>query len=96
MVDLPDVKPTDILTSQDLVEVITGLSPGWYRSRDLHPRYKAWAESQHREVREVGMLGQMIGRTRLLERRTITGGIALWHVTENAITGRDWFTEPKH
>ena len=46
MSGLPEVTPVQMVNQDDVRAVIEGLAPGWYRTRDLWPRYLAWAERE--------------------------------------------------
>jgi hypothetical protein len=54
---LPNPKPIPYshkggthLAEADLRDLIRGLSPGWYTSQILHPRYQVWAINNGRKV----------------------------------------------
>lgn len=78
----------------DLIQVLTGLAPGWYTSRDLLPRYNAWAADNGRESITAKTLGESVNRVLRLDRRNVHGNVRAFHVTPEALSGRDWFVEP--
>jgi hypothetical protein len=60
---LPDVAPRPApadLSIEDVREVIRGLEHGWYRTRDLYPRYVAWAEQVGKEPVGRVQLGRVL------------------------------------
>jgi hypothetical protein len=71
------------VSPEDVRAVLVGITPGWYRTADLYPRYAAWAASKGREVASAKTLGEVIRRGLRLERRTVHGHVAAWHVTED-------------
>lgn len=83
------------MTRDDLVAILTGLEPGEYRTRDLLPRANSWLERQGRPPVTAKTLGEEIARRLGLERRIVVGHVAAWHVTPEAVAGRDWFVEPR-
>jgi hypothetical protein len=98
MDDLPYVPPTQIAdppTREDLIELLTGLAPGWYRSRDLHPRYLVWAERKGRTPVTIKTLGETISRVMMLDKRRSKGNVVQFRVTPDAVAGRDWFVDPE-
>lgn len=97
MTELPSVAPIagPALSRDDLVAILTGLEPGEYRTRDLIPRANAWLERQGRAPVTAKTLGEEIARRLGLKRRNVAGNVAAWHVTPEAVAGRDWFVEPR-
>lgn len=94
MDDLPMVKPLprppEPLTREDLVDMLTGLEPGYYLTRDLYPRYLAWAKKNHRDPVTVLSLGQSISRrVGLGWRRRSSQQMKMWHVTPEGLAN-DW------
>lgn len=94
MTELPSADPiaSPTLSRDDLVAILTGLGRGEYRTRDLLPRANAWLERQGRTPVTAKTLGEEIARRIGLERRRVAGNVVAWHVTPEAVAGRDWFT----
>lgn len=95
MTDLPVPVPVVAVspTRDDLVAVLTGLDPGVYYSRDLLPRYLAWAKAVGKRPITAKILGQSMARHFQFPHRSVNGRSA-WTITPEAVAGRDWFVEP--
>lgn len=70
------------LPLEDLRQVLIGIEPGWYRTRDLYPRYVAWAESQGKTPASVKTMGEAIRRELDVERGVTHGNVSRWYITE--------------
>ena len=72
MSDLPNVSPIPLppfITAEEVRAVLEGLDPGWYRARDLHPRYEALASAAGRQVASVKALGEALRRAKVPSRK---------------------------
>lgn len=93
MTDLPGASPfqPSHLSRADLTEILTGLAPGEYRSRDLLPRATVWLESKGRVPVTVKSLGESLAREFTFQRRKVKGGVIAFTITPEAVAGRDGF-----
>lgn len=87
MIDLPSVEPVDttpFVEQGNLLLTLAGLVPGWYRVRDLYPRYLAL---EHRLENEPGTrIGFGMAIRRLgLDSRTVHGHAKAWEVTDEVL-----------
>lgn len=69
------------VTEVDARATLVGIAPGWYRARDLFPRYEAVVSAAGRPPGTVKNLGEALGRMGL-EREWVHGHVYAWHVTE--------------
>jgi hypothetical protein len=86
MTELPDVQPVSVspvrtVGEGDVLLTIAGLRPGWYRVRDLYPRFLAYEESSKNDpprtkIQFGGALSQMD-----LESQFTHGHTKVWHFT---------------
>lgn len=79
------------LSREDLTEILRGLAPGEYLSRDLLPRVNVWLESQGRKPVSTKTVGESLTRALKLESRRVAGGVKAFRITPEAVAGRDWF-----
>ena len=109
--DLPDVQvqpdpaslPVNRLTLKELHGFLGGLTPGWYKTRDLYPRYVAWAEREGKTPVTVKALGESIKRELNPDRSFASGHASVWHILEHMTRpkteleeyaeGRAWFKD---
>jgi hypothetical protein len=60
---LPDVTPRSApaeVSIEDVRAMIKGLRHGWYKTRDLYPRYLAWAKQAGKRPANRVRLGQAL------------------------------------
>jgi hypothetical protein len=95
--DLPTPVPlTESIPSEDVMDMLRGLAPGNYTTRDLYPRYQAWAEREKKPVKSAQRLGMALKRV-TPSGRFAHGHARTWHVTTAVLagrhldSGRDWF-----
>jgi len=69
---LSEESPATALSRDDLIEIMGGLRDGWYRTRDLYPRYAVWAERKCLSLATPKTLGESIARELKLDRRART------------------------
>jgi len=62
MTELPNVSPLPWFTTDDMRSLLIGLAPGRYTTRDLWPRYQAWATSQGRDTVSRNAFGLALSR----------------------------------
>jgi hypothetical protein len=95
MAELPNVIPVSgpRLSQDDLVDVLSGLDPGWYVTRDLLPRVNVWLTNKGREPVSAKTLGESIAHRLKLEGRYGPGHRREFHITLDAVAGRDWFVD---
>jgi hypothetical protein len=79
---LPVRGPGPSVPESDIRAVLKGIEPGWYRTRDLYPRYVAWAERQGKKAASSKSLGESIRRSLALEVSRAHGNVTRWHITE--------------
>jgi hypothetical protein len=88
--DLPTVTPQALpghwVTEEDIRAFVKGMEPGWYTSRDLHPRYAAWAERESLPVASIKTLGESIRRHVKMDNRHTHGHVKVWFLPEE-LTG---------
>jgi hypothetical protein len=81
MDDLPTPTPSEPqLSADDLRLFLTGVTPGWYRTADLYPRYLAWAERSGRAPVTVQRLGVAIRRNLRLDSAYTQGHVKVWNI----------------
>lgn len=83
--ELPDVQPfpepLPWITDDEAREVLVGLRPGEYVTRDLYPRYLYLMEKTGRKPGTRNSLGMALLRICGRSRRG-SGHVAVWQVTE--------------
>lgn len=79
MTDLPMPEPRPFLSDSDVRAVLDGLQPGVYLTRDLYPRYEAWARREGKRIVSRNMFGTAMAR--VVERAGNAGGhVSAWIV----------------
>lgn len=99
----PGLSPPNRLTLGELHGFLNGLEPGWYKTRDLYPRYAAWAEREGKPQVTVKGLGESIRRELNPNRSYVSGHVSVWHILETMTRpkteleeyaeGRAWFVD---
>ena len=76
-----------VVDPADVLATVKGLTPGWYRARDLHPRYAVLAHAAGHVVGDTKKLGEALWRTRRFERRYVHDHVTAYLVTEELAAG---------
>lgn len=72
----------------DLVEMLTGLEPGYYYTKDLYFRYLAWAKLKGRDTVNVQSLGHAISNRLGPGWRSRGNQSKAWHITPEMLASR--------
>lgn len=75
------------MSEYDLRSFLAGVKPDWYRTKDLYPRYLAWAQRQGKDPASAKTLGEMIRRVLRPDRRYAHGHLSVWKITEEMTRG---------
>lgn len=63
--------------------MLIGVTPGTYRTRDLYPRYQAWAERLGKPVASAKSLGEAIGRMGVERHSSSHGHVTVWNIAKS-------------
>lgn len=89
---LPDVTPVNLTGARpprkDIVDFLVGLPDGWYRTRDLYPRYVAWAEREGKTPATVKGLGEGIRHRLDPHRASSHGNVSVYWIDADLLRGR--------
>lgn len=83
MTEIPSATPLTLpvfVTEEEVRELLAGLEPGWYRARDLLPRYEAQARQAGRRVGDAKKLGEALHRAGLPTRK-VHGHASAYEIT---------------
>jgi hypothetical protein len=83
MTDLPNPSPLLLpvfITNEEARAVLEGLEPGWYRARDLYPRYEALTRAAGGRVGNAKALGEALSRAGV-PRRTVHDHVSAYQVS---------------